>query len=98
PEASTLSAHAALPIVGFSSTRQLWSPVAEEWPRCIASLNSPAGRQEEGTAGKKVAVLGTGANGAGIGADLVRAGLDVTFVEDREDRKSTRLNSSHVNR
>ena len=31
--------------------------------------------------GKKVAVLGTGANGAGIGADLVRAGLDVTFVE-----------------
>lgn len=29
----------------------------------------------------KIAVVGTGANGAGIGADLVRAGLDVTFVE-----------------
>lgn len=30
---------------------------------------------------RKIAVLGTGANGAGIGADLAAAGLDVTFVE-----------------
>jgi len=30
---------------------------------------------------KKIAVLGTGANGAGIGADLTRAGLDVVFIE-----------------
>lgn len=29
----------------------------------------------------RIAVLGTGAQGAGIGADLVRAGHDVTFVE-----------------
>lgn len=29
----------------------------------------------------RIAVLGTGANGAGIGADLVRAGHDVTFIE-----------------
>ncbi len=29
----------------------------------------------------KIAVLGTGAQGAGIGADLVNAGLDVTFLE-----------------
>jgi 2-dehydropantoate 2-reductase len=29
----------------------------------------------------RVAVLGTGANGAAVGADLVRAGLDVTFIE-----------------
>jgi len=29
----------------------------------------------------KIAFLGTGAQGAGIGADLVRAGLDVTFIE-----------------
>lgn len=29
----------------------------------------------------RIAVLGTGANGAAIGADLVRAGLDVTFIE-----------------
>jgi 2-dehydropantoate 2-reductase len=29
----------------------------------------------------RVAILGTGANGAGIGADLVRAGHDVTFIE-----------------
>ena len=33
----------------------------------------------------KVAVLGTGANGAGIGADLVRAGLDVTFIDQWPD-------------
>ncbi len=32
-------------------------------------------------AGPRIAVLGTGANGAGIGADLLRAGLDVTFIE-----------------
>lgn len=31
--------------------------------------------------GLRVAVLGTGANGAGIGADLVDAGIDVTFVD-----------------
>jgi 2-dehydropantoate 2-reductase len=30
---------------------------------------------------KRIAVVGTGANGAAIGADLVNAGLDVTFVE-----------------
>ena len=32
-------------------------------------------------AGKRIAVVGTGANGAAIGADLIRAGLDVTFIE-----------------
>jgi len=31
--------------------------------------------------GPRVAVVGTGANGAGIGADLTRAGHDVTFIE-----------------
>jgi 2-dehydropantoate 2-reductase len=29
----------------------------------------------------RIAVLGTGAQGAGVGADLVRAGHDVTFIE-----------------
>ena len=29
----------------------------------------------------RIAVLGAGANGAGVGADLVRAGHDVTFIE-----------------
>jgi 2-dehydropantoate 2-reductase len=29
----------------------------------------------------KIAVLGTGANGAGIGADMINAGHDVTFIE-----------------
>ncbi|ARJ06715.1 2-dehydropantoate 2-reductase [Cnuibacter physcomitrellae] len=29
----------------------------------------------------RIAVVGTGANGAGIGADMARAGLDVTFIE-----------------
>ncbi len=31
--------------------------------------------------GKRIAVVGAGANGAAIGADLIRAGLDVTFIE-----------------
>ena len=31
--------------------------------------------------GLRIAVLGTGANGAGIGADLVDAGLDVTYID-----------------
>lgn len=30
---------------------------------------------------RKIAIVGTGANGAGIGADLVQAGLDVTYIE-----------------
>jgi 2-dehydropantoate 2-reductase len=30
---------------------------------------------------KRVAVVGTGANGAAVGADLTRAGLDVTYIE-----------------
>ena len=34
---------------------------------------------------RRIAVLGTGANGAGIGADLVRAGHDVTCVEQWPD-------------
>ena len=29
----------------------------------------------------RIAIVGTGANGAGIGADLITAGLDVTFIE-----------------
>lgn len=29
----------------------------------------------------KIAILGTGANGASLGADMIRAGLDVTFIE-----------------
>jgi 2-dehydropantoate 2-reductase len=32
-------------------------------------------------AGDKIAVLGAGANGASIGADLIRAGLDVVLIE-----------------
>jgi 2-dehydropantoate 2-reductase len=31
--------------------------------------------------GKRIAFIGTGAQGAGIAADLTRAGLDVTFIE-----------------
>lgn len=31
--------------------------------------------------GTRIAFVGTGAQGAGIGADLIRAGLDVTFIE-----------------
>ena len=29
----------------------------------------------------RIAVVGTGANGASIGADMTRAGLDVTFID-----------------
>jgi 2-dehydropantoate 2-reductase len=36
---------------------------------------------------KKIAILGTGANGAGIGADLTQAGFDVTFVEQWPSRR-----------
>lgn len=32
-------------------------------------------------AGKRIAVVGTGANGAAFGADMIRAGRDVTFIE-----------------
>jgi 2-dehydropantoate 2-reductase len=35
--------------------------------------------------GTRIAVVGTGANGAAIGADLIRAGLDVTFIEQWPD-------------
>ena len=38
-------------------------------------------KEERGHAGKRIAIVGAGANGAGIGADLTRAGLDVTFIE-----------------
>ena len=34
-----------------------------------------------GTDGKRVAVLGAGANGAGVGAELAAAGVDVTLIE-----------------
>ena len=31
--------------------------------------------------GKRIAILGTGANGAAFGADMINAGLDVTFID-----------------
>ncbi len=31
--------------------------------------------------GARIAILGSGAQGAGVGADMIRAGLDVTFIE-----------------
>jgi len=33
------------------------------------------------TTGKRIAVLGTGAQGAGIASDMAQAGLDVTFID-----------------
>jgi 2-dehydropantoate 2-reductase len=38
-------------------------------------------RTEHEMGSQKIAVLGTGANGASIGADMTRAGLDVTFID-----------------
>ena len=35
--------------------------------------------------GKRIAVVGTGANGAAFGADMINAGLDVTFIEQWPD-------------
>ncbi len=32
-------------------------------------------------AGKRIAVVGTGASGASVGVDLTRAGLDVSLIE-----------------
>tara|TARA_A100001037_G_scaffold292593_1_gene308105 strand:- start:1277 stop:2308 length:1032 start_codon:yes stop_codon:yes gene_type:complete len=34
---------------------------------------------------KRIAIVGTGANGAAFGADMVNAGLDVTFIEQWPD-------------
>ena len=39
------------------------------------------GKEASVTITLKIAVLGTGAQGAGIGADLIRAGHDVTYIE-----------------
>jgi 2-dehydropantoate 2-reductase len=41
----------------------------------------PGNEGNEHMADQRIAVVGTGANGAAIGADLVNAGLDVTFIE-----------------
>jgi 2-dehydropantoate 2-reductase len=46
---------------------------------CTVPMNTTRGGM--GMGGPRIAFVGTGAQGAGIGADLVRAGLDVTFVE-----------------
>ena len=34
---------------------------------------------------QKIAVLGAGANGASIGADLTRAGLDVVLIDQTQE-------------
>jgi 2-dehydropantoate 2-reductase len=48
--------------------------------------------------GLKIAMLGTGAQGASIGADLVLAGLDVTFIEQwPEHVEAIRRNGITVN-
>ena len=46
----------------------------------------------------RIAVIGTGANGASIGADFVRAGYDVTFIEQWPDHvEAMRRNGVTVN-
>ncbi|WP_137892973.1 2-dehydropantoate 2-reductase [Ramlibacter sp. 2FC] len=46
----------------------------------------------------KIAILGTGAQGASIGADLILAGLDVTFIEQWPDHvEAMRRNGITVN-
>jgi 2-dehydropantoate 2-reductase len=46
----------------------------------------------------RIAVIGTGANGASIGADFVRAGYDVTFIEQWPDHvEAMRKNGVTVN-
>lgn len=46
----------------------------------------------------RIAVLGSGAQGAGIGADLTRAGLDVTFIEQWPSHvEAMRANGVRVN-
>jgi len=35
--------------------------------------------------GKRIAIVGTGANGAAFGADMINAGFDVTFIEQWPD-------------
>lgn len=46
---------------------------------------------------KKIAVLGAGANGASIGVDLVRAGLDVTLIEQwPEHVRAMRANGARI--
>lgn len=48
--------------------------------------------------GKKIAVLGTGANGASIGVDLTLAGEDVTFIEQWPDHVAAmRKNGAIIN-
>jgi 2-dehydropantoate 2-reductase len=47
----------------------------------VIALSSCAIEAKEPGMSPRIAFLGTGAQGAGIGADLVNAGLDVTFIE-----------------
>src|SRR5437762_10384674 len=75
--------------------------------RCPAAARSSAARtrtsQEGFMAIKNVGVIGCGLMGSGIVQVAAQAGFDVLFVEaddalvtrGLEDRKSTRLNSSH---
>jgi len=35
---------------------------------------------------KRIAIVGTGANGAASGADMINAGRDVTFIEQWPDQ------------
>ena len=42
---------------------------------------SPPARADAGGSPMRIAVLGTGANGAGVAADMVRAGHEVTLIE-----------------
>ena len=47
--------------------------------------------------GPRIAVLGAGANGASVGADLTRAGLDVTLIEQWPDHvEAMRAQGIHI--
>ena len=49
-------------------------------------MQAPAARyvmrtEKENSVGSRIAILGSGANGAALGADMINAGRDVTFIE-----------------
>src|SRR5258708_7834563 len=70
------------------------------WPISSSSTTSSrnsAGNDRSHMMNKKIAVLGTGANGSCVAADLTNAGLDVVLIDQWPAHiEAMRLNGLHV--
>src|SRR5262245_64879369 len=91
PASYSLSLHDALPILGHPGAHRLPAPVTRPRPGRVRGIRAPGGAPLRGTGALLAVQQRTEQHGPAVGGHRAR----IRRAAD-EDRKSTRLNSSHL--